>query len=165
MRACPISVQLGSCLFLFSVLPASSLFLRERMAPELLIQLQHTAVSNLNTPFFFRFYPPCFSMILLAGTLRGRSCCGSSPCPARCGRSWPGQGLPLAHCSAQRKRVPWDRVCIHGLFRGCWGVLGGVQGVFCYRNGSGQSKRFLQDSGCIYRLFRGCQGVLWGVRV
>jgi len=43
------------------------------------------------------------------------------------------QGLTPVHFSTQRKRFLWDRVCIKGLFRGCFGgVRGywGCQGVF-----------------------------------
>ena len=51
------------------------------------------------------------------------------------------QGLPLVHFSAQCKRFLWDRECIQGLLRGCLsnvrGLLEGIQGVFCVRNGSG----------------------------
>ena len=46
------------------------------------------------------------------------------------------QGLTLVQFSAQRKRFLSDRGCIWGLFRGCLGVIGGVQGIFCVRNRS-----------------------------
>ena len=52
----------------------------------------------------------------------------------------PRQGLTLVPFSARRKRFLRDRGCIHGWFRGCVGVLGGIRGgqdVFCVRNGSG----------------------------
>jgi len=35
------------------------------------------------------------------------------------------QGLTLVHFSAQLKRLPWDRGCTQGDFRGC---LAGVRG-------------------------------------
>ena len=41
-------------------------------------------------------------------------------------QAW-GQGLTLAHVSAQLKRCLWDIGCIQGLFRG---YSGGIQGVF-----------------------------------
>jgi hypothetical protein len=46
------------------------------------------------------------------------------------------QGPTLVHFSAQRKRFERDRGCIEGLFGGCQGVLGGVQGESRVRNGS-----------------------------
>jgi len=38
--------------------------------------------------------------------------------------------LTLLHFSAQGKRFLWDRGCVWGLFRGCWGILWGVNRVF-----------------------------------
>jgi len=55
------------------------------------------------------------------------------------------QGLTLVHFSAQRRRLLWDRGCIHGVFRGCLGGVRGYYGLFRVYFVSGTAQVELND--------------------